>query len=78
MTHASITHTQKIAALDWLVTAEANGLQHIRVALPILHPFVKSRRVRQIRTVVDAIAEGWDELGNRVRLTPDLRVLQDI
>ena len=78
MTHTAITLAQKISALDWLVAAEANGLQNIRIALPILHPFVKSRRVRQIRTVVDAIAEGWDDLGNRVRLTPDLRVVQDI
>jgi hypothetical protein len=36
-----------------------------------------TNRVGQIRKVTDAIAFGFDELGNRVRLTPDLRVLQD-
>lgn len=77
-TITKISHAQKIAALDWLAVAEANGLQNVRVALPILHPHVVSRRVRQLRVVTDAIAEGWDELGNRVRLTPDLRVVQDI
>jgi len=63
--------------MDFLATAKTNSLNHLAACVPSSHPLFRTNQVRQIRVATDAIAWGFDELGNRVRLTPDLRVLQD-
>jgi hypothetical protein len=63
--------------VDFVATAKTNGIVNIWACLPKTHKLVATNQVGQIRKIKDSIAEGWDELGNRVRLTPDLRVLQD-
>ena len=73
------TRKQQAAIADWIATARVNGLRNLWAALPTTHPLMRvSQRPGQIRVVRDAIAEGWDELGNRVVLTPDLTILQFI
>lgn len=72
------TRAQQIAIVDFIAVARSNGIGNLWACLPANHPIMKpANRPGQIRKVTDAIAEGRDELGNRVRLTPDLRVLQD-
>ncbi len=70
---------QQAAIADWIVTARSNGLRNLWAALPAGHPLMKGpQRPGQIRKAKDCIAEGWDELGNRVVLTPDLAIIQFI
>ena len=76
MTFTTLTARQAFVAADFLKTAQANGISYLRVAFPASHPLIKGNKASQIRRVTDAIADGFDELGNRVRLTPDLRVIQ--
>jgi hypothetical protein len=73
----STTRQQQAAIVDFVAVAKSNGIANIWAALPRNHRLVASNAVGQIRRVKDAIAEGWDELGNRIFLTADLRVLQD-
>ena len=76
--YSTTTRAQQAAIVDFIATARINGIRDLRACLPTSHPMMQpSNRPNQIRKVKDAIAEGWDELGNRVRLTADLRVLQD-
>ena len=75
--YTKTTRTQQAGIVDFVNTARGNGLANIWACLPKTHPLVKTNRVGQIRKAKDSIAEGWDELGNRVRLTTDLRVIQD-
>jgi hypothetical protein len=77
MTYTKLTRTQHMVAMDFVATARANGISNISMVLPTGHELIRTNKVAQIRKATDAIAQGWDELGNRVRLTPDLRVLQD-
>jgi hypothetical protein len=65
------------AILDFLAVARANGITRLRAFLPRSHPLIMHNQVQQIRKPKDSLAEGFDELGNRVRLSRDLRVLQD-
>jgi hypothetical protein len=73
----STTRQQQAAIVDFVFIAQGNGITNIWAALPRNHRLVAGNAVGQIRRVKDAIAEGWDELGNRIFLTADLRVLQD-
>jgi hypothetical protein len=77
MAYSTTSHTQQMVIADFIATAQTNGICNLWACLPKTHKLVSTNRVGQIRKVTDAIAFGWDELGNRVRLTPDLRVLQD-
>lgn len=75
--YSTTTRTQQAAIVDFVSTARGNGIRNLWACLPKTHALVQTNRVGQIRKINDSIAEGWDELGNRVRLTPDLRVIQD-
>lgn len=67
---------QTTAALDFINTAKANRMTCVAAAFRRNHPMILANKVRQIRKVKDAIAECYDELGNRVVLTTDLRIVQ--
>lgn len=71
-----LTRQQRYAAYDFIKVADTNGLRNVRAALGSSDELVRSHKVREIRVIKDAIAEGWDELGNRTILTRDLRILQ--
>jgi hypothetical protein len=71
------THQQRAMILDFIQVARGNGITQLWAALPRDHALVRANHVGQIRVVKDALARGRDELGNRVRLTPDLRVIQE-
>jgi hypothetical protein len=75
--YTKLTPKQNMVMMDFLATAKTNSLTNLAACVPSSHPMFKTNQVRQIRVVTDAIAWGWDELGNRVRLTSDLRVLQE-
>jgi hypothetical protein len=75
--YTKLTAKQHMVMMDFLSTAKTNGINRLCACVPSTHPMFKTNQVRQIRVATDAIAWGWDELGNRVRLTPDLRVLQE-
>ena len=75
--YTKLTPKQNMVMMDFLATAKTNSLTNLAACVPSSNPMFKTNQVRQIRVVTDAIAWGWDELGNRVRLTPDLRVLQE-
>ena len=62
--------------LDFIRTAQVNGLTNISAYLPRNHPLVLTNQVRQIRTLNDAVVQGFDELGNRVVLTTQGAVIQ--
>ena len=62
--------------LDFIRTAQVNGITNLSAYLPRNHPLVLSNQVRQIRKLNDVIAQGFDELGNRVVLTTQGTVLQ--
>jgi len=75
--YTKLTAKQQMVMMDFLATAKTNSLTNLAACVPSSHSMYKTNKVRQIRVVTDAIAWGLDELGNRVRLTPDLRVLQE-
>ena len=62
--------------LDFIRTAQVNGITNLSAYLPRNHPLVLSNQVRQIRKLNDVIVQGFDELGNRVVLTTQGTVLQ--
>jgi hypothetical protein len=62
---------------DFIKTAQLNGLRNLWAFVPRTHKLVKTNQVAQIRKLKDCLACGYDELGNRVRLTTDCRVIQD-
>ena len=62
--------------LDFIKTAQGNGITNLSAYLPRNHPLILSNQVRQMRTLKDALVQGFDELGNRVVLTTDGTVLQ--
>jgi hypothetical protein len=63
--------------VDFVEAARLNGITNLWAYLPKTHHLIKTNKVAQIRKVTDCLACGFDDLGNRVRLTPDCRVLQD-
>ena len=71
------TRQQQAAIVDFVAVAQINGVANIWAALPRNHRLVAGNAVGQIRRVKGVIAEGWDELGNRICLTSDLRVIQN-
>jgi hypothetical protein len=77
MAYSTTSRKQQIEIVDFIATAQTNGITNLWACLPKKHNLIWNNRIGQIRKVTDAIAFGFDELGNRVRLTPDLRVLQD-
>jgi hypothetical protein len=76
MTYTTTTRKEQGAIVDFVLTAKGNGITNIWACLPKTHELVKTNQVGQIRKAKDSLAEGWDELGNRVVLTTDLRVIQ--
>jgi hypothetical protein len=76
-TYTKLTAKQNMVMMDFLANAKTNGITSFCACVPSSHAMYRTNQVRQIRVVTDAIAWGFDELGNRIRLTPDLRVLQD-
>jgi hypothetical protein len=66
-----------VLIVSFIQTAKANGLTNLWAALPRTHALIRGNQVAQIRRVTDTLALGFDELGNRVRLTADRRVIQD-
>jgi hypothetical protein len=63
--------------VDFVEAARLNGITNLWAYLPKSHYLIKTNKAAQIRKVSDCVACGFDELGNRVRLTLDGRVLQD-
>ena len=74
---SKVTMRQRRAIQDFAHVAQGNGITDLWVCLPRSHPLVRNNKAKQIRYATDSIAEGRDELGNRVRLTPALVVIQD-
>jgi hypothetical protein len=74
--YTKLTAKQHMVMMDFMAVAKTNGVQILFACVPTSSELFKTNKVRQIRVVTDAIAWGFDELGNRIRLTPDLRVLQ--
>jgi hypothetical protein len=77
MTYSTTTRKEQSVIVDFVSTAKGNGITNIWACLPKNHQLVVTNQVGQIRKVKDSLAEGWDELGNRVILTTDLRVIQE-
>jgi hypothetical protein len=75
--YTKLTAKQNMVMMDFLAVARTNGINRLCACVPTNHPLFTNKKVRQIRVATDAIAWGFDELNNRIRLTPDLRVLQD-
>lgn len=73
-----MTATAKQAAqiAAFIADTAENGIRLYAAALPRNHKLIESRKVRQIRVVKDELAYGFDELGHKVTLTSDGRVLQ--
>jgi hypothetical protein len=69
---------KELAIVDFVTVAKSNGITNIWAALPRNHNLVWKNNVGQIRKVKDVLAFGFDELGNRVTLTTDLRVIQEL
>ena len=67
----------KALIVDFVQAASLNGITNLWAYLPRDHYLIKTNKVSQIRKVSDCLACGFDELGNRVRLTTDCTVLQD-
>jgi hypothetical protein len=63
--------------VDFIQAARLNGITNLWAYLPKDHHLIKTNQVGQIRKVKDCFAFGFDELGNRVRLSTDCTVLQD-
>ena len=76
MAYTTTTRKEQSAIVDFVLTAKGNGITNIWACLPKTHQLVVTNQVGQIRKAKDSLAEGWDELGNRVVLTTDLRVIQ--
>ena len=62
--------------LDFIKTAQGNGITNLSAYLPRNHPLILSNQVRQMRTLNGELVRGFDELGNRVVLTTQGTVLQ--
>jgi hypothetical protein len=75
-TYTKLTAKQNMVMMDFMAVAKTNGVQILFACVPASSELFKTKKIRQIRVVTDAIAWGFDELGNKIRLTPDLRVLQ--
>ncbi len=66
-----VTAKQQYLICCFLQTAKVNGLRYLDAALPLGHPMMLDKKVRQIRKVTDVLACGIDELGNIVVLGRD-------
>ena len=64
--------------LDFIRTAQGNGITNLSAYVPRNHYLVTSNQVRQIRKLKNVLVQGFDELGNRVVLTKDGRVLNGV
>jgi hypothetical protein len=62
--------------LDFIKTAQSNGITNLSAYLPRNHPLILSNQVRQMRTLNGELVRGFDELGNKVVLTTQGTVLQ--
>lgn len=62
--------------LDFIKTAQGNGITNLSAYLPRNHPLILSNQVRQMRTLNGELVRGFDELGNKVVLTTQGTVLQ--
>jgi hypothetical protein len=62
--------------LDFIKTAQGNGITNLSAYLPRNHPLILSNQVRQMRTLNRELVRGFDELGNKVVLTTQGTVLQ--
>jgi hypothetical protein len=71
-----VTAKEYSAIIDFVKTAQNNGISNITAALSAKHELVITNKVSQIRKVKDYLAVGFDELGNKVVLTKNLQVLQ--
>jgi hypothetical protein len=71
---ATAKQTAQIAA--FIADTAANGVRLYAAALPRGHKLIASRNIIQIRVVKNELAYGFDELGHKVVLTADGRVLQ--
>jgi hypothetical protein len=73
-----MTATSKQAAqiAAFIADTAENGIRLYAAALPRNHKLIASRKVMQIRAIKDELAYGFDELGHKITLTADGRVLQ--
>jgi hypothetical protein len=62
--------------LDFIKTAQGNGITNLSAYLPRNHPLILTNQVRQMRTLNGELVRGFDELGNKVVLTTQGTVLQ--
>jgi hypothetical protein len=67
-------HTSHI--VDFIKTAQSNGMVNLWAYLPGSHKLVQSGQVGQIRKVKTHVASGIDDLGNQTILTTDNRIIQ--
>ena len=80
MAHVKITHSQAVALVrDWIDVALTNGIHGIQVADYALTQEYRTKGVSQMRTarrfanLGDILVQGYDELGNTVVLTSNLK-----
>jgi hypothetical protein len=76
-TPTQLTPIQESEMMDFINTSFTNGLHDIAAYLSSNHPYIRNNKVSQIRTIKNVLAKGYDELGNEIRLTRDLRIIQD-
>lgn len=62
--------------LDFIKTAQGNGITGLSAYLPRNHPLILTNQVRQMRTLNGELVRGFDELGNKVVLTTQGTILQ--
>ena len=62
--------------IDFIQTARLNGVTNLWAHLPRTHVLIRTNQVAEIRKVKDCLAFGFDELGNRISLTTDRRIIQ--
>lgn len=80
MAHPKITYSQAVALVrDWIDVALTNGIHGIQVADYALTQEYRTKGVSQMRTarrfanLGDILVQGYDELGNTVVLTSNLK-----
>jgi hypothetical protein len=62
--------------IDFIQTARLNGVTNLWAHLPRTQVLIRTNQVAEIRKVKDCLAFGFDELGNRISLTTDRRIIQ--
>ena len=78
--HPKITYSQAVALVrDWIDVALTNGITGIQVADYAITQEYRTKGVSQMRTarrfanLGDILVQGYDELGNTVVLTSNLK-----